>query len=128
MTLRTSRISGPSFRCADPSEYSSSTRTLVAPRALDTYTPPARPQTNPDSGVELGQVLDTSQDGWIIGRELRNRLKRLGLTQHVSEILRIMDVDGDSRISFDEFVRGYEKVWATKVRAKAYAAIFIAGL
>jgi Ca2+-binding EF-hand superfamily protein len=67
----------------------------------------------------LGQTLDTSQDGWIIGRELRNRLKKLGLVQHASEILRMMDVDGDSRISFDEFVSGYEKVWATKVRTES---------
>jgi hypothetical protein len=73
-------------------------------------------------------MLDTSQDGWIIGRELRNRLKKLGLAQHVSEILRMMDFDGDSRISFDEFVMGYETVWATKVRAKTHAAMSIAGL
>jgi hypothetical protein len=28
----------------------------------------------------------------------------------------MMDADMDARISFDEFVKGYERVWATKVR------------
>ncbi|KAL7124032.1 hypothetical protein ABFS83_14G021100 [Erythranthe nasuta] len=61
-----------------------------------------------DEAKETFKVFDIDQNGYISANEIRQAMVKLGheLTdEEVNQMIREVDLDGDGRISFDEFVK-----------------------
>eukprot|EP00308_Calcidiscus_leptoporus_P023280 CAMPEP_0119375314 /NCGR_PEP_ID=MMETSP1334-20130426/35055_1 /TAXON_ID=127549 /ORGANISM="Calcidiscus leptoporus, Strain RCC1130" /LENGTH=160 /DNA_ID=CAMNT_0007393591 /DNA_START=62 /DNA_END=544 /DNA_ORIENTATION=+ len=53
------------------------------------------------------KAIDTDGDGYIVGQEIAESMKKEGIelsSEQIAEVVARSDIDGDGKISFDEFV------------------------
>ncbi|KAL8026355.1 hypothetical protein ABFX02_14G021200 [Erythranthe guttata] len=58
-----------------------------------------------DEAKETFKVFDIDQNGYISANEIRQKLGHKLTDEEVNQMIREADLDGDGRISFDEFVK-----------------------